>query len=658
MFCLPLVSFFKAIGEFRKTLRELKCSLRHLREILSGVLRITQDIEDLTSEIKGVVEFYAGESKEAVRGQLTDLISLEAQEELYYKDFIKYYQHLLSSELSQFLYVHNHTKQAFKVAIEMLQKLRYTINMMKLALYGDVAKITVLVKIDESVYQMHQNHQRDLLEQEHNQSDECDQEDPEKLDIRLFCDKQKALGLLEGTLTKYLNVYLPNENGNDDNEFDQNRHTRTAGERLRSDCDFDTKELIYRERTTRIRQLRQYLTTKIKLKKIGDYYREEISLQVQLDLKRASENLNKFESTLHDMTRTWRETLRQLPKHRFKEVMSEEKISETSQTIQLLIENNLAGEAERFLSDLDIIKRAKHIEREVLMEGNKALLKITNRENIWKILKVLECKGIKDGELDEAIIEVLRKYLTDYRLSKKEKETLITDDNIEHYQNKTCDFIMQQVRFKENEEEKLAESISPMKQQFQERDTVTKLTNTLGTVRTRLGLTTNDQKRIPLDDVISTMIPLYLDRNAMIADAKKIAKPFLRFVIKKSSELAIFTVDKSFFATTDIVSTLASYLTTSAKDFDKILGEQQENIFFVMIMKSIPDICKTDMDRIALLWHAFCKRKKVKAMLLREVEGKLSSTLLRDGTRFVDDIGERFLSDFLQNIFSRLSISN
>ena len=618
MFCLPFFNFFKTIGELRKTIRELKSSLTYLRDIFVGLLRISQDIEDLTSEAKCLVEFYAKESRSTIREQLDGLMTSEANDELYYKDLLNYLQTIFSSEISQFLHEHEYKKQALSATIKILHDLRHKINNLRLLNSDISSKRNVLEKIDVFVCQLCHSIERNfnIIEQKENATLAKE----EGLSIRLFCEQQKISDEFEQTLNYYFNIsendYSILKNPEQPKTFHKHQHKRKRGG---GSGDSNTNEFIFRERTTRIRKLRHYLSSKIKLKKIGQYYREEVSLQIQLDLKNAAESLKEHEDIVHETIKEWIKSLRQLPKYHFKEIIDEEKIGEAKITVESLIENDFAFELENLVKGLNVGEKMNSIEQHIIRKGNNILMGIRDKNQMGGLLTALEKIGIHEDTVFPILQKVVRQNMMKHlNLNGPENNLTVFRD--------TQKLMLSQV----------TQTISSLPKDFH---------RLMKQNKTHLQDFVVDEimsRNKSAGDVIHTI--LYLDRDAITGDVKKLMTPLFKMAVQASSRAVVFVIDKSFFATFGIVDTLTTVIGV-VRDAGCIPDQEVENIFLGSLVKLMPNACHQDVRKMVYFCKAVHQRKSLRQRFLKEVENKLATTIYKNGVDFVGKkVEDRFIN--------------
>ena len=618
MFCLPFVNFFRTIGELRKTIRELKSSLTYLRDIFVGLLRISQDIEDLTSEAKCLVEFYAKESRNTIREQLDGLMTSEANNELYYKDLLNYLQNVISSEISQFLHEHKYQKPALSAAVKILNDLRQKINNLRLA-NPDIAskRMGVLEKTDDFVCQLCHSIEGNFSTVEQKGTAALAKE--EGLSIRLFCEQQKISDGFVQTLNYYFIV--PDVDLNAFRNEDQSKtfHKRRGVGGTGS----NTKEFIFRERTTRIRKLRHYLSSKIKLKKIGQYYKEEISLQIQLDLKNAAECLREHEDIVHDTIKEWIKALRQLPKYHFKEIIDEQKIGEAKITVESLIENDFAFELENLMKGFNVGEKMNSIEQHIMRKSNKMLIGIRDKHQMGGLLTTLEKMGIHEDTVFPILQKVVRQNMMKHLniKSQVDNSTVIRD---------TQTIVLSQV----------TQTISDLPKDIH---------RLLKQNKTHLQDFVVDEitsRNKSAGDVIHTI--LYLDRDAITGDVKKLMTPLFKMAVQASSRAVVFVIDKSFFATFGIVDTLTTVIGV-IKDTGCIPDQDVENIFLGSLVKLMPNVCHQDVRKMVYFCKAVHQRKSLRQRFLKEVENKLATTIYKNGAEFVGKKAEDRFINTIQN---------
>ncbi|XP_066928283.1 centromere-associated protein E-like [Clytia hemisphaerica] len=837
MFCLPIVSFFKAIGDFRKTIGELKCSLVHLKEVFSSLLRISQDIEDLTGEVKNIVEFYTIESKTTIRGQLDNLITSEASQELYYKDFYNYFRYLVNNELVRLVHEFGYGKQVLDVAMRILAQLKETVGKIVEVVPQDIQRIQILNQISDFITQIEQNIISDFDRNKEN-AEACSK--VENISIRLFCEQEKLSHEFEQTLASGLGVFLKTQN---EPMMCPSLETEFIKDRTSNDFHFE-KEELYRKRTTRIRELRHYLSSKIKLKKIGDYYREEISLQIQLDLKHASETLQKHEAPIHTTIEDWIQILHQLPKHHFKEVFDDVKVSETSNALEKIIEKKVAPELDDLIKDINVPKTLKKMERQIVKKGKKALanFKETNKDgklNIIltglkelafvkevRLISIVEqaldkpnCNDDSDFgilsklnekkenilsklesiDLEQQAVDLVQKKLISghdvvsakvqelfQKLEKTFKEKLENKDatkslldlfqrqikpwvvkdrikrNLEtglqfmdqsnlrngdirtrSYTTGSIDFQTPEKMFRVGDNSSVAKAselrsdkkleefhlvkegnnqyntdirIAVVKELIEnfsghgtesfkqllvdhlvKGDVVLHIKELIGQLVHRLMITTenidiptaesqqteesgnnnikqtrrnsienvkrNNEDNFDFnrsgdricckdgtEDVISNI--LYIDHETLQKDVQSVMRPLIEMALQSSSKLAVFAVDKSLFATSEIIElglTLLKSLKNSEADVHMI---DQQNIWLGSLIRALPPPCQQDARKLIFLWKVLHQRKNLRTEFMEKVREKITDQIVEPSTSVVSRKMETYFADILQRFIS------
>ena len=619
MFCLPIVNFFKTIGDLRKTIRELKSSLTYLRDIFVGLLRISQDIEDLTCEAKCLVEFYARESRNTIREQMDELMTSEGNDELYHKDLLNYFQSVINIEISRFLHEHEYCKPALSAAVKILYDLRHKINNLRPADSVNTSqysqKANVLEKIDVFVCQLCHSIEKNFNDVKEKDTTALAVE--ESLSIRLFCDQQKISNNFEQTL----NYYFKAQNPNAAPISEKTRESIAFQQQRDRSGNFNTKEFLFRERTTRIRKLRHYLSTKIKLKKIGQYYREEVSLQIQLDLKHAAENLKDHEEVVHETIKAWIKALRQLPKYHFKEIIDEEKICEAKTTMESLIENDIALELEKLVKDLNVREKMNSIEQHIMKKGNDFLLEIRDKHRIGGLLTTLKTMGIKE----EAVFPLFQK-LVRQNMPKHLNLNAVEASSVVGNQKMAFQQISKAVSSLPGELHQLVKQNKENLQDF----LVDKIVS----------------RNKSAGDVIHTI--LYLDRDAITGDVKKLITPLFKMAVQASSRAVVFVIDKSCFATFGIVDTMTTVVGV-VKEARCIPDQEAENIFIGSLVKLMPDVCHQDLRKLLYFFKALHQRKSLRQRFLKEVEKKLATAIYQNGAEFVGKKAEDRLTSTIQD---------
>lgn len=307
-------------------------------------------MEDVVNEFKNIVEFYSRESKNVLRDQLNTALTTEAIEELRHKDFFKYFKASFEHEIS--VLVDKYPSQAARVAILNIIQNVQTETCEQLNTFQDnIMKANLLCTLNEYVkesYALYAREKDSLTESDKTKGKYSQQA---KKNITLFCHEQKIIESLKCLLRNHM--------------FDEDAGTNYVDEKNYK-CD-----LIYRERSTRIRKFRHYLTTKIKLKKIGQFYKEELSFQINVDLKKACKNIWEYESKLNQACGSTIGTLQQLPKLRFTEVLEEEKVVDLGSIVRKF--------THKTLHDLDLTSNSNSSNSDAVQKAGKSKL-----ETIWE----------------------------------------------------------------------------------------------------------------------------------------------------------------------------------------------------------------------------------------------------------------------------------
>ena len=594
-----MITIFKTIGDLRKTIRELKSSLTYLREIFAGLLRISQDIEELTSEAKCLVEFYGNESRSTIRDQLHGLMTSEANDELYHKDLFNYLQNTVNMEISRFLCEYNYHKQAMSVTLKILQRLHRKVENLKLKDYENIGeqKKNVLEKFDVFLRELSQS----LEKTSARQHEKVNADDEDYISIRLFCDQQKISESLEQTLDFYFITQdtcgYDSTNGTSNNSIPPLNTERRAHK----------KEFLFRERVTRIRKLRHYLSSKIKLKKIGKYYREEISLQIQLDLKEAAENLQDHEELVHCNIKTCITGLRQLPKYHFKEMVNQERMSEAKATMESLIENDLAFEVENLVRGLNVGEKMNSIEQRIVRKGNEFMLDVRGTQHMKLLLTALKKVGINEDAIFPVLQKIVRQNLTDLTIS---AGTDTDGKIIKDVRSLTSVHFTKAITSLPGEVHHL---LKQNREQIQE--------YLMEEITSR-----NKYARNAIQSI------LYLDRDAITGDVTRLVTPLFKMAAQVSSRVAVFVIDKSFFATFSLVDTLTTVVGV-LKDAGTIPDKDAESLFLGSLVRFMPNACQEDVRRIVYFSKALHQRKSLRQRFLKEVEVQLTATIQQKGER-------------------------
>lgn len=300
--CIPLWQFFIAVRDFKRSIREVQSNLADIKSILNGTLTMSHELEEVTAEFRNIAEFYSQESKNALRDQLCATMSAQAHEALYHRDFFKHFKLTFEFEVTRL--IEEHDKRTAQLAIlDIIQHMKRVVKEWINTFEYDKLKTRLLIELT-------------LYLQESFSQYICDGEDVwpnlakrrRNSHIKTFCEKQNIIQSLECLLAEHFNSKL--------NDFDCFSNNYSKGH-----------DIIYRQRASRIRRFRRFLTSKIKIKKIGNYYREEISIQVSVDLKRASKETWELESVLKQHCSELVTGLKKLPRHRFVDVLAEENVA-------------------------------------------------------------------------------------------------------------------------------------------------------------------------------------------------------------------------------------------------------------------------------------------------------------------------------------------
>lgn len=638
--CLPLRSFFKAIREFNKSIRELKSNLKHLRQILSGVLKISRDLEDVTKEVKNIADFYSSESKGAIQDQLKDMMTSEGRDELYYKEFVKHYKHNFDHRITLFLRNHTSSKQTVMAIIEIIQHMHHVVKNMKSILHGNEIKINVLEEIDVFMYQALDLYQKDVrLQNENARQKTVTETNDSKLNIKIFCDKQKVTNSLEESLSLHLGVKFTSEETGPGMSFIVERP---------QEYNFDTKHLVYRERATRIRKLRHYLSSKIKLKKIGDFYKEELSLQIQFDLKKAVKQLWDFERILHENTQSWAHALRQLPKHRFTEVLEDNHLNDIQQVINYVFTNTpdeIAPIVEQVVEKLgveDIIDQATD---KLKIRGKEILSNCLSKHH-QKIENVAQRIDLKEEYLRIVLIK------EDQKFENKE----VNYDGDDNESNKECgvkyggDTTLYCTKHDRDKNTESVDVASSLKKGYA-KDGIPSLCDK---VSLRKFSTTQELDTTIIPNIVS------IDPELVLSDMKSISRPAMNLLIKSSSKLAFTVIDKTLLGTSDVVNALSTVLMSIENNDDTIETENKENLFLTLTLKALlPTFPLEDIQFLTKLYSALKHSKDYKEKFLKQLEGSVAQKLVEEGSEAMEyfekshDVEERLCKMLLKFLTSK-----
>lgn len=634
--CIPLHSFFKGVREFRKSIRELKSSLKHLRQILSGILKISRDFEDVTKEIKNIVEFYSNESKGAIQDQLKDMMTSEAQDELYYKEFLKHYKNTFDNWITWFLRTHSATKQTTMAVIEIVQRMRFVVNHLKPIVRDDQIKTNVLSDIDDFMYQAHQQHERDVhLQNEATIATDqnATTEHESKLNIKIFCDKQKVTNNLEEMLSFHLGVQPPPGNACANSSFLVERP---------QEYNFGTNHLVYRERATRIRKLRHYLSSKIKLKRIGDFYREELSLQIQLDLEKAAKQLWDFEIILHENTQNWAKALRQLPKQRFSEVLQDNHVNDIQCAVNYVFTNSpeeIAPTIEVMAEKLGVVNVIEGVQGIIDQTTDK--IKTHGNETISSYVRNnrRSLENIVDLQETEVLLTLINKYVQK-SVNKKVKHDgdnyntcsinpYIKYDGDNHNICSRIDLNMDGIRNNIN----VSDSCLSKKGEFEWSP---------GKIDEFSAITIHQIPNI-----------LSIDRELIYSDIKMISRPVINLLITSSSALAVTLVDKTLLGTSDVINAVSTVV-MSIQNNDAT-ANNKENVFLKSALCAIlPGFPLEDVRFLTKLYDALQNSKENRKKILAQVEKSLTDKLLDEGGLAIEKFQKIHVEEFLNKKISDL----
>ena len=353
--CCPFRQMFAALRDFHRTITEVKTNLSDIKGIVNSTSKITQNFENVAGEFKKVVEFYAQESKFALRQQLCSTMSDAGQEELCHQDFLKFIKAKFERHLSEL--IERHTSSNARVAILTIvtHLTKVVIMLRKDISHEDSLKTNVLNNLEiyfNDSYKMYKRNDAIINDQSSN-----------SINIKLFCDQQNVIEELEEAIKSHL--------------------INTRQQPYPDFKDYLLQDLKNRERETKIRKLKQYLSDKIKIKNVGKVYKEEISLHFDIDLKKAEHKVNEVECLVRDYCTEMAGVLQQLPRQRFTEVLEQERVINISCLLKnIIFTNNFSYTKPSNYSNEPHFSKNPQSDQVVLLKSTKANDTLTSQTDI------------------------------------------------------------------------------------------------------------------------------------------------------------------------------------------------------------------------------------------------------------------------------------
>ena len=587
--CFPFLQFLRGIRDFKSSLKEVKTNLSDIKYILEGTLKISQDFEDVSSEFKNIVEFYSEESKNILRDQLMVTMTTEGEEELYHRDFIRYFKRKFENEITTL--IEDYSTKISRIAIlDIIDNMKRLLTGLKLSFEEDMPKLTVLTKLEVYLQESCILYKKgdsgaDIL----TEVDECNIE-RKKSNIKKFCDKQKITQRIEKLLTNHFTSLKPGENHI--NYYEKSRN------------------LVYRERLTRIRKFRSYLSTKIKIKKIGKFYKEEISFQVNIDLKKASKNIWKCEEHVKKYCVNAVNILRQLPKQRFSEVLEYDQITQLDKFICSCPRNTIRKNTTH-MDESNVESPLEHIQTEVIEDKN-----YTDSNQISES----EC-DISHSKKDIQFNDVIKMEIAEVLQNKDVQSFLCRGKSIiekQEFFNRlqpagNTDLV---INIKKNYEELFR------KNRLDSKDHVIRRTNELVKISSK---------------------PLF-DLQLIYDDLEHLLRPLFDALTRKSTKYVIQLIENS--------HVFASKMLDVASNIDMILRKQEnvekkENIFIDKLFELLAyEMNDNEIKLFKKLFYAFAFTNDNKKKFIHHLENNIpdtAMTIVKKGKELIKDCGEEFL---------------
>lgn len=604
--CFSFLNLLRGIKELGASLTDTKDNLSDIKSILEGALKITEDIEKVSEQVDNLVSFYANESKISLREQLSTTMTMEGREKLSNKDFILAYKTKFENEISRIIEC-NSSKQARVTILNIIKQQKRSVDGLKLKFEETSYKLTTLHEVEkyltESLLLYNRGYANFNLE-----NNLTLDETATSNNIKAFCDEQRIIEQLEELLKAY---YL--------SEIEDAGYHRNA---------FESESLKFRDRATRVRKFRKYLKSRIKLKKIGSMYKEEINIPVNVDLKKVSDQIWDIEKNLNKQCMEVIEVLRQLPRQRFADVLKQEYTFNLSDIIQEL-RSPFRG------TDHDV----------TLIPDFDPNLHTSGEENFANLSNctVIECLQISDEKIQrlpyltkshKVIFKNKERSQDSEKIAKEELKFIdsadITFSEDEKCRNEEAIIVSRNIktRSQKSKETLFKKSSNKEKVALMRNLTEEKPFDALKKEKEKVSYHVNISNSFDDVDIYKSTIfnkTIVIDPSLIYHDFENMLSPVFDAIARKSFHYAIESIDKSHVFLShiiDIATNIEHLINSSAKE------NGARNIF----IDNFIDACTVDLSeegRIMMkkLVHAILFSKESRKHLCRSLEHKLPSIM-------------------------------
>ena len=605
--CFSFLHLLRGIKELGASLTDTKDNLSDIKAILEGALKITEDIEKVTEQVDNLVSFYANESKIALREQLSTTMTMEGREKLSNQDFLLAYKRKFENEISRIIEC-NSSKQARVTILNIIKQQKRSVDGLKLKFEGTSYKLLTLHKVEkyltESLLLYNRGYANFNLE-----NNLTLDETATSNNIKAFCDEQRIIEQLEELLKAYCF-----------SEIEDARHHRNA---------FESESLKFRDRATRVRKFRKYLKSRIRLKKIGSMYKEEINIPVSVDLKKVSDQIWDIEKSLNKQCREVIDVLRQLPRQRFADVLRQEYTFNLSDIIQEF-RSPFRGKDH----DVTLIP---DFDPNLCTSGEESFGNLSN-------CTVIECLQISDEKIQrlpyqkkghKVIFKNKERSQETGKIAKEEFHCFIDSADITFSEDEKCRneeaiIVSRNIKTGSQKSKKTLfkkpsskEKVALMRNLIEE-----KPFDALGKKKENVSYHVNISNSSDNEDMYKSTIfnkTVVIDPSLIYNDFENMLLPVFDAIGRKSFHYAIQSIDKSHVFLShiiDIATNIEHFINSSAKE------NGARNIF----IDNFIDACTVDLNeegRITMkkLIHAVLFSKENRKHLCRSLEHKLPSIM-------------------------------
>ena len=307
--CLSSLSvFLRSMHDMKRRVGEVKNDLHEIKNILEGSLRICDNTRLVSLQVKQVVQFYVDESREIVRNHLQEHWSTEGKEEMKHREFGKKFKFTFEEEIS--LLIENNQARHTRIAIlEITKHLKNVIDNLKLHYEEDTLKLIFLQDLEDYLKESFDLYGGNGFQIPlHNYFEDLDESEGTPNGdgkIKVFCEKQKCQMKLQDMIKLHFDPHECSE-------------TKEDSSHLVYGCSSHPPYSIP-PHERKIGRLSRYLATKIKSKKFGNFYRDEISFQIGVDLKKAAEQVAEFEKGVETNCDALCKIIKEIPRERLRD---------------------------------------------------------------------------------------------------------------------------------------------------------------------------------------------------------------------------------------------------------------------------------------------------------------------------------------------------